>query len=226
MGIGYNTSVVRNGLVLYLDAANRKSYPGSGTTWTDLTGNGYNGILLNGPIFESDFSGGINCDPINDMVYVNNTFNILDYFTIDVLYRRDSSAGVGDMIIYNKESVWELRDLSGDLAWAVMTTTTSWFWHDTGYNVAIGQKLLVSLTFDGSSMKTYVDGILVNQISYTGTVVKTTTSFPKLNSRGGALTTWQNGGDHTFYQFKIYNRALSAEEIYQNYEAVRGRYGI
>ena len=70
-----------------------------------MTGNGYNGILLNGPVFESDFSGGINCDPVNDMVYVNNTFNILDYFTIDVLYRRDSSAGVGDMIIYNKESV-------------------------------------------------------------------------------------------------------------------------
>jgi hypothetical protein len=38
-------------------------------------------------------------------------------------------------------------------------------------------------------MKTYVDGILVNQISYTGTLVKTTTSFPKLNSRGGPLTT-------------------------------------
>jgi hypothetical protein len=50
------------------------------------------------------------------MVYINNTFNILDYFTIDVLYRRDSDAGVSDRIIYNKEGVWELRDSGGNLS--------------------------------------------------------------------------------------------------------------
>ena len=53
MGIGYNTSVVRDGLVLYLDAANSKSYPGSGTTWFDLTGNNNNAILngnVNNPV--------------------------------------------------------------------------------------------------------------------------------------------------------------------------------
>ena len=47
MGIVYNTSIIRDGLVLHLDAANVKSYPGSGTTWTDLTGNSYNGQLVN-----------------------------------------------------------------------------------------------------------------------------------------------------------------------------------
>ena len=48
MGIAYNTSIVRDGLVLHLDAANKKSYPGSGTVWSDLSGNDRNGTLLNG----------------------------------------------------------------------------------------------------------------------------------------------------------------------------------
>jgi hypothetical protein len=48
MGIFYNTSIARDGLVLHLDAANKKSYPGTGTTWKDLNGNGNNGTLING----------------------------------------------------------------------------------------------------------------------------------------------------------------------------------
>lgn len=61
--------IVTNGLVLRLDAANLKSYPGTGTTWSDLSGNGNNGILTNGPIFNSDNGGHIIMDGVND--YVN-----------------------------------------------------------------------------------------------------------------------------------------------------------
>lgn len=231
MSVVSGPKIIEDGLVLYLDAANEKSYPGTGTTWTDLTGNGYNGIITNGPVFENTFLGAINCDGVNDFVYVNNTFNFLDYITVDLVYRRDSTTGTGDHIIYNKEDSWELRDVNGDLMWAVRTSNVVWFWQDTGYNVAIGETLHVTLVYNGSSVKTYVNGILVldyvgNYANGGGGVLNKPTSYPKLNSRSATLTTWQNGGDHTFFNFKIYNRALTAQEIKQNFEATRGRYGI
>jgi hypothetical protein len=227
MALGHSPRIVRDGLVLYLDAANIKSYPGSGTTWFDLSGNGYNGVIANGPVFQNTFLGAINCDPVNDLVYINNTFNFIDYITIDLVYRRDSADGVSDRIIYNKESSWELRDLDGNLSWALMATNVSWFWLDTGYDVAIGETLNVILTYDGNFVKTFVNGNLINTYTYPagGTLAKPI-SYPKLNSRGGDLSSWSNGGDHTFFNFKVYNRALSDVEIKQNFNALRGRYGI
>jgi len=68
MGITYNTSIVRNGLVLHLDAANRKSYPGTGTTWTDLSGLNNNGTLTNGVSYQSVNQGAFNFDGIDDFV--------------------------------------------------------------------------------------------------------------------------------------------------------------
>ena len=66
-----------NGLVLALDAANTKSYPGSGTTWTDLSGRGNTGTLTNGPTYSSANGGSIVFDGTNDYVVVNNNASIL-----------------------------------------------------------------------------------------------------------------------------------------------------
>ena len=57
MGLSHSPSIVLNGLVAHLDAANKKSYPGSGTTWTDLTGNGNNGTLVGSPILQTEKGG-------------------------------------------------------------------------------------------------------------------------------------------------------------------------
>ena len=68
MGIGYNPSVVSDGLVLCLDAGNIKSYPGSGTTWTDIGGNQNNGTFVNGPSYNSSAGGSIVFDGIDDRI--------------------------------------------------------------------------------------------------------------------------------------------------------------
>ena len=64
-----------NGLVLHLDAANNKSYPGSGTTWTDLSGNDNNGTLTNGPTFNASNMGSIALDGTNDYIYRSSLSN-------------------------------------------------------------------------------------------------------------------------------------------------------
>lgn len=66
MGIAYNTSIVRDGLVMHVDAANVKSYSGSGTTWSDLSGNGNHGTLVNGPTFNSSNNGIFSVDGASD----------------------------------------------------------------------------------------------------------------------------------------------------------------
>ena len=68
MGLAHSPRIVTDGLVLCVDAANTKSYPGSGTTWTDISGKGHNGTLTNGPTFSSDNMGGIVFDGSNDAV--------------------------------------------------------------------------------------------------------------------------------------------------------------
>jgi hypothetical protein len=66
--MNYGPKTVTNGLVLCLDAADKNSYSGTGTTWTDLTGNGNNGTLTNGPTFNSANGGSISFDGTNDYI--------------------------------------------------------------------------------------------------------------------------------------------------------------
>ena len=84
MAFGNGPSIVTNGLVLSLDAADRNSYPGSGTTWRDLSGRDNNGTLINGPTFDSANGGNIVCDGIND--YILQTTPTLTTYSIEIIY--------------------------------------------------------------------------------------------------------------------------------------------
>ena len=77
MGVAYNSRIVTDGLALCLDAANSKSYPGSGSTWTDLSGNGNNATLTNGPTYSSANGGSIVFDGVNDYVAPTGLTNAL-----------------------------------------------------------------------------------------------------------------------------------------------------
>jgi len=99
MSVRGGPDIVENGLVLYLDAANRRSYPGSGTTWFDLSGNGNNGTLTNGPTFDSANGGSISFDGVNDYVTTPLTLgdifassNGLEQLTMCYWHRRPSAA--------------------------------------------------------------------------------------------------------------------------------------
>ena len=68
MATKYSPKIITNGLVLSLDAANNKSYPRSGTTWTDLSGNNNTGTLTNGPTFNAGNQGSIVFDGVDDYI--------------------------------------------------------------------------------------------------------------------------------------------------------------
>lgn len=86
--------IVTNGLVLYLDAGNSKSYPGSGTVWNDLSGNGNNGTLVNGPTYSGANKGSIVFDGANDYISGgSNTVSINNAITISAWIRHSAITG-------------------------------------------------------------------------------------------------------------------------------------
>lgn len=117
----YNeTTIIRDGLIMYLDAGIPASYPGTGSTWIDLTGNGNNGTFVNGPTFSTAFGGVITFDGANDYVDVSGpnmsssnytVFGVARYVTIDgSIYPAGYEAG---RLISAKNNNWLLGHWGG-----------------------------------------------------------------------------------------------------------------
>ena len=226
MSAHVNPDIVEDGLVLCLDAANKKSYPGTGTTWTDRSGNVNNGTLLNEPTFTSNFGGGLICEETDEFIASDNV-TATDYVSVECWYTKDSE-GSGEDIVWNKESCWELNDNDGNLSWALMASNRGWFWYDTGVDIAVGETAHFVLTYDGNYVRFYKNGVLGSTYTYPsgGVLANQTSCYPKLNSRHCTRTTVQNPGNHTFYQFRIYDRKLTDAEVLQNYNATKSRFGL
>jgi len=222
MSVQSGPNGIESGLVLCLDAANRKSYSGSGNTWNDLSGSGFNGTLTNGPTFGSADGGSIVFDGTNDIVtttYVStNTYTFSAWFKTNVVssgFRNIISIPTPNysLILLDDDTsnlgFWTNDALSGSALSTPTISTNTW------YNVVFVR--------EGNSItggyKAYLNGILYGNAN-TGTW-STTASL----SVGGRTDVSQplNGN---ISQVLIYNRALSALEVSQNFNALRGRYGI
>ena len=92
MAVLNGPGIITSGLISALDAADRNSYPGSGTTWTDISGNNNNGTLTNGPTFSSTNGGAIVLDGADD--YINTgTINLQRNFSLEVIVNMDVTSG-------------------------------------------------------------------------------------------------------------------------------------
>lgn len=223
MSITYNTSIVRNGLVLHLDAANRKSYPGSGTTWFDLSGQNNNGTLTNGPIFDS---GSITFDGVND--FVNGPINggLGTDITVEMFVNITNS--MAGKIFFGLDT-----NTHASLGIYVNINNLIWYWNtgdsfntpfSQNITLTVGQwnHIVVSTAIADNNAKLYQNGNLIG------------TSFYKNTTTTGTGDKYQIGRyfNNAYYAnckysvFKIYNKALSNVEIQQNFESLRGRYGI
>ena len=240
MAIFYNPTIIRDNLVLCLDAANRKSYPGSGTVWTDLSGRGNNGELVNGVSYVGTNGGALSFDGSNDRITIANpilsstgnwtisswcnfsSFNIdLGTSSVAHLYTQyiaDTGNGrivfriVNDGSIINKLSLFLG---SGATYSSQVITGTTTINTNTFYN-------FVS-TRNGNIFTTYINGVLEASSTLTGINITILQSTPEI---GGTISA--NFGFLTgkIYATSIYNRALSASEIKQNYNATKSRYGL
>jgi hypothetical protein len=223
----YGGSIVTNGLVMALDASNPGSYAGTGTTWKDLTGNGNNVSLVNGPTYmssgffrndtDSYFSGsGTATIPVGNSPY-----------TMIVWVRQLSSVGwgfasgfisIGGFFITNGSN--SLRTLNGTLG----HFHHYWWGNDLSLEsnaagIALDKWFMLSVTFDGTTRRIWVNGISRASDNPAGHNV-TSTEIQISKTYG---TEYQQG-DVAIAQ--IYNRALSANEMSQNFNAYKSRFDL
>ena len=222
--------LITSGLILRIDAGNLSSYAGSGTNWLDLSGNGYTGSLVNGPTFTSSFNGSIVFDGSNDQVRFGGvtsalstslTYNIwFNPSVIDTsrtLFWDDDYQGGGDswVQITSGGAIQSQRDADG---FGVLTSSTT-ISANNWYNFA--------MVANGASGKTfYLNGQNVGS----NNVAISTRSGRSYITLGASFDGTNSIANGTFNgkiaTFLVYNRALSASEVLQNYDATRTRFGL
>jgi hypothetical protein len=234
MAYSNGPKIVTDGLVLCLDAANRKSYPGSGTSWTDISGNGNNGTLVNGPTFNSESQGNIIIDGTNDRISINPTSNFA-FGTGDFAFEmmvKDYDIG------YNYQHFFAINDQ--------YYFTFKGF--DDGTRIQIYAGSSGFTTFGAGGIPnananewvleygqwTHIVLVRSNGIAYgyKNGQLKGSKSGWTTNLNVSAYYTYIGWGWNIEYRqqavgvARIYNRSLSANEVQQNYNALKGRYGL
>ena len=222
MALRHSPLVTTNGLVLYLDAANRKSYPGTGTAWTDLLQNGVNGTLTNGPTFTSTNGGTIVFDGVDDYVIVTPPTSYSEY-TVQFFCKWISSVGVSERLFgcdaFGTYTIFNPYDVGfhyNPLGGVPSSVTLA-----SGVNIGFGTWCQVAVTVSTllSNVVIYINGIARNSWS----------TLPAANLSANIFIGKQNtlyGANCQFANFQLYNRAITAAEVTQNFNALRTRFGI
>ena len=229
------SGIVTNGLVLHLDAANTSSYPGSGTTWTDVSGNGFTGTLVNGPTYNSENGGSIVFDGVNDYVLANQNASLKSKF---------STTSVSHFS-------WVYPTAAGQLVSELGSTDINGAWHDSNIEIsasgafsfstwhggltdlkvvsstnAFNAWYYVGFTYDGTTLTAYINGSAIGTTTFTR-------QAPYLNGNEYYYALFAidstNMGTYAYgtgrcATFSVYNRSLSAAEVQQNYDALSSRY--
>lgn len=220
--IAYTGNIVTNGLVLNLDAGKVDSYPRRGTVWRDLSGRENNLTLTNGPVFNSGSAGSVQFDGVNDYVSGSTTrVFITGSMTYEIVFRAnvDPAAGpLGSSDIVSTIPYFYLDYRSGNLLTYHYTSSPQYF---TVQALAVNTINHFVCTRNGLVERNYVNGV--------ETLGRTlSNNFGDNNGFGfvGGYPPIASYFNCNVYSIKIYNRPLSSTEVSQNFNALRGRYGI
>lgn len=231
MAFHFGGRIVKDGLRVYLDAGNPESYIPNSTIWQDMSENRYSGELLNGPTFVNQNTGYISFDGSNDWFYLNpeSAGSDTGIYTVEVwcLSSLNSSGfqrgndGFGNgwnfsigTFNYGDGTIRPYVALNGDLPFDTITWSNNSIPNNTWVNVVGVWRPTISLDL-------YLNGIFEN-----------TTNTPTITTLRSSTLGWIMGRQGSgYYQprisiAKVYDRALSAQEVLQNYNALKGRYGL
>ena len=234
MATRYSPAIVTSGLVLCLDAANKVSYPGSGTSWYNLSGTINTGTLTNGPTFSNLNGGCIVFDGTDD--YVNIPYNVNLNPTTNVSVSVWSRLTVSDSSIRNPIELSASGDelyfiiWRGDLSpkrWqcGIRQSNNTYVEPQSTTNTSINTWYNLGLIANSSTglVSFYINGVLDVSLAYNGTLKQNAAATLSIGSDpGAAIRYWQGNISNV----QIYNRALSATEVLQNYNATKTRFGL
>ena len=216
-------SVVTTGLQLYLDAGNASSYPGTGTAWTDLSVNGRNGTLTNGPTYSATNGGSIVFDGSNDYVQCSGSLTVTAA-TFVTWIRRNGNQGQYDGILFSRgTSVTGMNfQVSNQIAYTWNNAVNTYSWQ-SGLIVPDATWCMIAVSVTSTAATAYLcqaSGITTatNTVSHTSSVIN------------DIKIAWDDAAARYFNGniaiAQLYNTALSAAQVSQNFQADRGRFGL
>ena len=209
--------IVTSGLTLLLDAGFTPSYPKSGTAWTDLSFSGNNATLYNGPTYNSSNGGSVVFDGTNDYGIAGSGLAITGNLTVAAWVRPTSFANQGNIVSKSSNLGYRMRFQSNGTFWMYSNTNTitspsaytinNWF-HTVG-------------VFSSTGLRMYINGSLVQS---NGTAFSP--SYFSSSFTVGGFSNYQELFQGRIANVSVYNRALSATEVLQNYNAQKARFGL
>jgi len=228
MGISIGPKIVTDGLVLCLDAGDLNSYPGSGTNWYDLSGNGNDGNI-NGATYQSTNKGTFEFDGINDVVSFGaaTTFFPLYNFTIEIWFSsfgttpttgtQPSLIGLTYGIRILIRSTYISYGLDNGTSFTYINSPSTYSFYDSSWH-----QVVIQATSDTRQL--YIDSKFVSELSdnWTGT-----TRWPTTIANLG-----RDNNDYIYFFrgyipiYKIYNKILTTQEITQNFNAQKSRFRL
>jgi hypothetical protein len=222
MSIAYNPSIVTSGLVFCLDAGNAKSYPGSGTSWYDVTNTNTLGSLINSPSYTSGTAGYFFFGAINNYVNLPTTLGYISQLSAFSWIKTVGTPKSGYHIVCGPTSLEISIPTSGEIRSGI-DTSNGRFVSNHGSGLVDGNWHYLGFTFDGTTKSSYIDGAMVGTQSVTGTLVYSV-SGRSMGVFGSGDTTYGMNGNISYYH--VYNSSLTGSQVNQNFNALRGRYGI
>ena len=236
MGLAHSPQIVTDNLVFCLDAANTKSYPGSGSTWYDLKNGGYNAIK-SGPSWSNTNSGVFTYDGTDDRVTFDKAaFTLGSTFTIEIWYRYTSSEGNvfanGGLFTQGADGDWNtsVGSNKGLVLGAndiVYHTGSAQVWQSYTNVPSQNNWHQFVFTLDSGTGKVLIDGA--------SSEIYSATNFQSTYSNANGLYGIGLADKYSSYRgefigdisiFRVYNAVLTTSEIQQNFNALRGRFGI
>jgi hypothetical protein len=226
---GPNT--VTDGLVLYLDAANTKSYVSGSSTWIDLSRGGSNGTLTNGPTFSSGNGGNIVFDGVNDSIIIPYSGSTANNYTFNIVMKSNTmdSNQANRQALFglsnNNSSTFRTFNLEiwgnagrGFRGTGGPTQNVDYFVYTWTPTADANNISIYTVILNSAGQQIYVNGVLRTTVSQA-----LTANFNSIRLATRVSDNWWNG---SCYNFSMYNRILTSQEILQNYNATRTRFGL
>jgi hypothetical protein len=228
MSVHNGPNVIESGLVLCLDAGDPRSYAGSGTVWTDRSGNANNGTLVNGVGYNSSNRGSLVFDGSNDYVdffapNLGTTTTVEMWCKLGASYSNRMFFGWNAYDIFCSSGHIGYNTGNGDCYGVDSSVVTALGLVNNWAHYVFEMRSDVSYT----NNKIYINSSSQNLAQKIGNQNPATRNF---NNGNGRIASWRaNAGYYipmNCASFRVYNRALSADEIKQNFEATRSRFAI
>lgn len=238
-------SIVTDGLVLYLDAANPDSYPGSGTSWFDISGNGNHFTLYNGVSFSGSEKGVLVFDGVNDYASSNNTINLNQFSQIMIeVYCKTNSSPSASALVFESSANW--NTVTGGLGFAINSNGNIFTLNSnhTNHNTQGARNYLsidnsqwnqhvniFSKIADSTGRLTYLNSNLNNFVVGPGYSTSTATAGDNRSFANDTFYIGSRAGTSGFFNgsissLKIYGFKTSSDQIAQNYNAFKTRFGL